>query len=184
MTTYGTIPTGHGTPLDFISGAKQRAKSALAARRPWNEMAHLHAFGFPSSFGEAILRIRTNLGYFRMNYAIIVLLIVFLSLLYHPISLIVFIVMMAAWLFLYFLRDEPLVLFGRVIDDRIVLAVLAVVTLVALLLTHVALNLLVSLLIGAAVVLVHAALRKTEDLGGDEEAGGGLYSVVASSSAS
>ncbi|KAL6013317.1 hypothetical protein ACLOJK_003810 [Asimina triloba] len=72
---YGTIPTGPGTTLDFISGTKQRVKLALAARRPWNEMAHRHAFGFPSSFGKAILRICTNLGYFRMNYAIIVLLI-------------------------------------------------------------------------------------------------------------
>ncbi|XP_020097671.1 PRA1 family protein F3-like [Ananas comosus] len=177
MTTYGTIPTssspgGAGSPLGFISRAKERGYSALATRRPWREMADPRAFGFPLSLGEAYLRIRTNLAYFAMNYAIVVLVVVFLSLLWHPISLIVFIAAMIAWLFLYFLRDEPLVLFGRTISDTIILAVLAVVTLVLLLLTNATLNILVSLLVGLLVVVAHAALRKTEHLYMEEEAAG------------
>ncbi len=135
-------------------------------------MFNFRSLGLPSKFAEAISRIRTNVGYFRMNYSIIVLLILFLSLLWHPISLIVFIVMMAAWLFLYFLRDEPLEIFGRVIDDRVVMIVLAVLTVVFLLLTHATVNILVALLIGAVVVVVHAAVRKTDDLFLDEESTG------------
>ncbi|XP_077210112.1 PRA1 family protein F3-like [Tasmannia lanceolata] len=179
-TTYGAIPTaqpGTKSSLDFISTAKSKATSALSTCRPWKEMIHLHALSIPPSFPESIQRLRSNSAYFRMNYAIIVLLIVFISLLWHPISLIVFIIMIAAWLFLYFLRDDPIVIFHRTIDDRIVLAVLSVVTIVALLLTRATLNIIISVLVGLVLVFLHAVFRKTEDLFSDEEARG-AYSVV------
>ncbi|GAB2268324.1 PRA1 protein F2 [Dionaea muscipula] len=172
MTTYGTIPTAaRPSPtsnLETFSRAKERIRSGLGKRRPWMEMMAIHSFNLPSSFHDAVLRIRTNLSYFRTNYAIVVLLILFLSLLWHPVSLIVFLVMLAAWLFLYFLRDEPLVLFGRSLDDRIVLAVLSVLTLVFLFLTDVTVNILVALATGAVVVVVHAAVRRTDDLPADD----------------
>ncbi|OVA11361.1 Prenylated rab acceptor PRA1 [Macleaya cordata] len=175
--TYGTIPTsttGASSNLEFISRAKDRLKSGLGTRRPWNQMIHLQSLGFPSGFGGAISRIKTNTAYFRMNYAIIVLLILFLSLLWHPISLIVFVILMAAWLFLYFLRDEPLVIFNRTINDRVVLIVLSAVTIVGLLLTGAPWNIVGAILVGVVVVLVHAVVRKTDDLFVDEEEAFGL----------
>lgn len=180
MTTYGTIPASSSTPsapttsfpLDYIHRAKARGASALATRRPWRELIDLQSFGLPPTLGEAYLRLRSNLIYFAMNYAIIILVIVFLSLLWHPISLIVFIVTMIAWIFFYFLKDEPLVLFGREITDSIILTVLAVVTLVLLLLTNATANILVSLLIGVVAVAAHAALRKAEEMYLEEEAAG------------
>ncbi|KAF8406904.1 hypothetical protein HHK36_006025 [Tetracentron sinense] len=178
MSTYGTIPTAPPVPskLEFVSRAKDRIRSGLGTRRPWKEMINFHAIGFPSGFRDAVSRIRTNLGYFRMNYTIIVLFILFLSLLWHPISMIVFVIMMAVWLFLYFLRDVPLEIFHRTIDDRVVLIVLSIVTIVALFLTRATLNIIVALLVGLAVVLIHAVLRKTEDLFVDEEtAGSGAF---------
>ncbi|PIN19897.1 Prenylated rab acceptor 1 [Handroanthus impetiginosus] len=101
------------------------------------EIFQLHSFNLPKSFCEAVARVKTHIGYFRMNYAIV-----------HPISLIVFITMMAVWLSLYFLHDELLVIFGHWITDCVVLIVLAVVTIVVLLLMHAATNILVSLLAG------------------------------------
>ncbi|KAF3450621.1 hypothetical protein FNV43_RR06710 [Rhamnella rubrinervis] len=171
MTTYGTIPTSSGpsTNLDYISRAKDRVKAGLATRRPWKLMFNIRSLGCPSGFADVIARVRTNASYFSMNYAIIVLVILFLSLLWHPISLIVFVVMMAVWLFLYFLRDDPLVILHRTVDDRIVLLILSVLTIVFLLLTHATLNILLALLIGVVLVLLHAAFRKTEDLFVDEE---------------
>ncbi|KZV58794.1 hypothetical protein F511_18631 [Dorcoceras hygrometricum] len=179
MANYGTIPTSSspsGGHMEYISRAKDRIKSGLGTRRPWREMFSLRCWNFPRSVGETISRVKTNLAYFSMNYAIIFLLIIFLSLLWHPISLIVFIVMLAIWLLLYFLRDEPLVFFGRTISDKAVLIILSVVTLVVLFLTRATTNILVALAIAVVVVLIHAIVRKTDDLYFDEEAGGMLRS--------
>ncbi|KAH7858920.1 hypothetical protein Vadar_029423 [Vaccinium darrowii] len=188
MTTYGTIPTSSspsvtGTNLEYISRAKARIKAGLGTRRPWRQMFNLPSITLPPHFTTAFARIRTNLPYFRMNYAIVILLVLFLSLLWRPISLIVFVAMMAAWVFLYFLRDEPLVVLNRTIGDRVVFWVLLVLTIVLLLLTHATVEIVVALLVGVLLVVVHAAVRKTDDLVMDEGGGGGsVFSGVPSSS--
>ncbi|ERN16360.1 PRA1 family protein F2 [Amborella trichopoda] len=174
MANYGTIPVSSSPSpaLDLFSKAKEKGISIYAKRRPWRELTHLDSFSFPPSFREAVARVRANTDYFRVNYALIVLVVVFLSLLWHPVSLIVFLVMMAIWLFLYFLRDDPLIFFGRTLGDRLVLLLLSVVTLVALLLTHATKNILVSLTIGIVLVLVHSAIRSIENHYEDDKESG------------
>ncbi|VFR00184.1 unnamed protein product [Cuscuta campestris] len=181
MTTYGTIPTsssggGATASMEYISRAKATIKEGLGTRRAWREMFNFHSFGLPSSFHDAVSRIQINIAYFRMNYALAVLPILFLSLLWHPISLIVFVALMAVWLFLYFLRDFELVIFGRQISDGAVLIVLSVLTIVLLLFTGATWNIITSLLIGALLVVAHGALRTTDDLALDEESSGLLAS--------
>ncbi|TVT99342.1 hypothetical protein EJB05_55297, partial [Eragrostis curvula] len=66
----------------------------------------------------------------------------------------------AAWLVLFFLRGEPLVLCGRrAVGEGLVLAALSALTLVALLIAGPVVNVLASLLVGLAVVLLHAVLH-------------------------
>ncbi|CAO2840170.1 unnamed protein product [Amaranthus hypochondriacus] len=175
-TTQPTSSSPLSTNLDFISRAKHRFYGTLSARRPWRQIFDYHSISCPHNLSDAISRLKSNLLYFRMNFAMFILIVLFLSLLWHPISLIVFIAMMVAWLFLYFLRDEPLVLFGRSIDDRIVLTVLSVLTIGLLLLTGATGNILISLAVGAAIVVIYSVFRRSDDLFLDEEeaAAGGL----------
>ncbi|AQK84722.1 prenylated rab acceptor family protein [Zea mays] len=177
MSKYGTIPTTSSTPapegssqLDFISRAKARGASALATRRPWRELADPRALSVPRGFSDAYRRARANLAHFAANYALVVLLVVFVSLLWRPVSMLVFLACFAAWLVLYFLRDRDvdgtLVICGRGVGDGVVVAV----TLVLLLLTGATGFILTSLLVGLLLVLLHALLHRPAD-SIDDEAG-------------
>lgn len=183
---YTSLPSptsSSTTGAYFVSRAATSPPRAFPTRRPWEEVFALDSFTRPYSLGEASLRVRRNVDHFRVNYAMIILFILFLSLLWHPFSIIVFLVALAAWFFLYFFRDRPVELFGRVVDDRALAAALAAVTVVAVGFTGVWLNVLVSVLVGVAVVVLHAVFRSTEDLYVDETDGydgGGLLSVVGS----
>jgi PRA1 family protein 1 len=181
MSKYGTIsttssssaprpPPPSSSPLDFISRAKARGASALATRRPWREFADPRALSVPRGCAAAYRRARANLAHFSANYALTVLLVVFLSLLWEPVSLLVFLACMVAWLVLYFLRDDPLALCGRAVGEGAVLAFLSTLTLLLLLLTGATVNILTSLLVGLVVVLLHALLHQAAD-SIDEEAG-------------
>ncbi|KAL6516141.1 hypothetical protein OROGR_019446 [Orobanche gracilis] len=161
--------------------ANSRVPSLFAVRRPWREfVAHPSSYSIPRVLVDFASRFKRNLAHFRVNYAMIMLFILFLSLLFRPISLIVFLITSVFWFLFYFHRDEPIVLFNVTVDDRVVLLGLWIVTIVSLVLTRVWLNVLVSLLIGAAAVVLHATFRVAEDLFLDEDelANGGMQSVV------
>ncbi|OIV90800.1 hypothetical protein TanjilG_15533 [Lupinus angustifolius] len=176
-TAYGTIPTAVTPPQP-----SNPTQSLIATPRPWRELLDLSALSPPISYPSAISRVKLNVSYFRFNYAIITLLILFLSLLWHPLSMIVFLIVFVAWFFLYFSRDGPVVVFNKTVDDRIVLFGLGMVTVIALVATHVGVNVLVALVVVVVVIGLHAAFRVTGDLFLDEENAeeGGLLSVVGS----
>ncbi|XP_059632418.1 PRA1 family protein F2-like [Cornus florida] len=172
-----TSPTSTST-VDFISRTTHIRQSLAAALRPWRELLHPSALSLPFSFSEATYRLRINLYQFRVNYTIIALLVLFLSLLYHPISMIVFLITFVGWMYLYIFRDEPLLVLNRTVDDRVVLVGMSLVTIFALILTHVWLNVFVAVAIGASVVCLHAAFRAIDDIDDQESPYGALFSVV------
>lgn len=148
------MPAGYDSFPSTSSGgnvftrAKSSGQSFFATRRPWAELlSHPSSYSLPYPFSELRPRLRRNLNYFRVNYSIIILSVLFLSLLWHPISLIVYLIVFVAWWFLYFGRDEPILVLNRMVDDRLVLTTLGIVTIVCLVLTQVWLNVLVSITI-------------------------------------
>ncbi|CAN1765858.1 PRA1 family protein E [Linum perenne] len=182
---YGTIPTttavsSSPTSFTFVSRAAATTRTFAATARPWREVFSLASFSRPHDYGQAMSRIKSNANYFRVNYTMALLLVLFLSLLWHPVSMIVFILVFVAWFFLYFARgdeDGPLVVFGRDLDDRALVSVLGLVTIVALVMTDVGVNVLVALIVGVAIVAIHGAFRGDEDLFVDQDSGGMLSFV-------
>ncbi|GLU08097.1 hypothetical protein SLE2022_250230 [Rubroshorea leprosula] len=148
----------------FVSRLKETAQSLTAIRRPWRDFLDVTAVSLPSSLSDATTRITQNLTHFRFNYILLLLLVLFFSLIYHPFSLIIFIVILVAWVFLYLAREEPLLLCGFIVADRVVVAALFAVTVFGLVLTGVWVNVLVASVVGVGLVVFHAALRSTDDL--------------------
>ncbi|CAN6543628.1 unnamed protein product [Malus baccata var. baccata] len=91
-----------------------------------------------------------------------------MGLIYHSFFIIIFLIV-ATWLMLYFSSDQPLEVFGFVVSNQVVMVVLAVVTVVALVLTHVWVNVVVSRVIGVVLIGLHEVFRGTEDLVMDDQ---------------
>ncbi|XP_047307444.1 PRA1 family protein F2-like [Impatiens glandulifera] len=176
MKNYGTIPTT-SSPAPAVSN--QRWNDLSSERRPWKEIFDYNSIGFPHNLNDAIERIETNMAYFRKNYAEIVYLIVVLSLLWHPFSLAAFTISVTAWNILYFRRDEPLLVLNRRIEDWCVLLFLGTLTILMLFLIDATENILISLAIGLVLVMIHGAVRNTENLSLDQEAAAGSAPFLA-----
>jgi len=97
--------------------------------------------------------------YFLFNYAVLLFLIFLLTLFPNPLPLLLFLLLSAAWYFIYFSRD----------DFPLAILPLAFLTVVALLATAAWLNLLLAVLIEALVVFLHGVLRSTDGLIGDDQ---------------
>lgn len=151
-----------------ISGIKETVQSINGAARPWGDFLDLSAFSFPSSFSDATTRLTQNLTHFRINYTIILSVLLALTLITRPIAILAFVAVGLAWFFLYFAREEALTVFGFTVDDGVVAVLLIVLTIAALVTTGVWLSALTTVGFGALVLILHAALRGTEDLVTDD----------------
>ncbi|OAY85728.1 PRA1 family protein B4 [Ananas comosus] len=156
----------------FLGRAGEAARRALAHRRPWAELLDRSAFARPDSLSDAASRLRRNLAYFRVNYLALLGLSLASSLLAHPFSLLVLLLLASAWSFLYVFRPAdapPLVLLGRPFSHRETLAALSLLTLLVVFLTSVGSLIVYALMLGGALVCAHGAFRVPEDLFLDDQ---------------
>ncbi|XP_071699277.1 PRA1 family protein B4-like [Rutidosis leptorrhynchoides] len=161
----------------FINHITATVRSGLSERRPWSELVDRTAFTKPDSVSDATTRIRKNYAYFRINYFTIVGVVIAVSLLTNPVSLITLLCLLAAWIFLYLFRpsDPPLVILGRAFSERETLGLLIVLSVIVIFLTSVGSILISATLVGMGIICVHGAFRAPEDLFLDEQepSGGG-----------
>ncbi|XP_020239148.1 PRA1 family protein B4 [Cajanus cajan] len=167
----GEAPANNPAFRAFINNLSVSLRNGLDQRRPWSELTDRSAFSKPESFSEATLRVRKNFSYFRVNYYAVVSLILAVSLLTNPFSLILLIGLLASWTFLYLFRpaDQPLVILGRTFSDFETLALLSAFTVFTIFLTSVGSVLVSALMLGVAVVCLHGAFRVPEDLFLDDQ---------------
>lgn len=154
----------------FFSGIVDTVRQRLGDCRPWSELVDRSAFSKPESVSDATSRIRKNFTYFRVNYLCLIALVMVFSLVTHPYSLVLLLVLLTAWIFLYLFRpaDPPLIIFGRTFSERETLGVLVLSTIIVIFLTSVGYVLTSALMGGLAIVSAHGAFRVPEDLFLDE----------------
>lgn len=58
-------------------------------------------------------RVRKNLAYFRVNYLTIALVVTIVSMILNPSSLIVLGILLLGWIYLFVVRQAPVVIGGR-----------------------------------------------------------------------
>ncbi|XP_031496449.1 PRA1 family protein B4 [Nymphaea colorata] len=163
----------------FFGRLYDGVRSGLSQRRPWLELVDRNQLAKPDSLAEATARVRKNWTYFRVNYLILLSTVLTISLVSHPVSLFVLILLLSGWLFLYLFRSEPLVLFNRTFSDREVLGIMILLTIIVVFLTSVGSLIISALMFGLAIVCAHAAFRVPEDLFLDEqESAGGFLSFL------
>ncbi|XP_010937957.1 PRA1 family protein B3 [Elaeis guineensis] len=173
-----TAPISTPAFRGFLSRLSDSIRRSLANRRPWSELIDSSAFSRPDSLADAASRVRKNLSYFRVNYLALLAVVLALSLLSHPFSLLVLLSLLAAWCFLYLFRpaDPPLVILGRTFSDRETLGALVLLTILVVFLTSVGSLLISALMVGVAIVAIHGAFRVPEDLFLDDQEPGGATS--------
>lgn len=146
--------------------------TAVTTTRPWPEFFDIHSLSLPVSLSDATTRLNFNLTHFRVNYINVFLIILFLTLALRPLSLLLVFAASLAWYFLYFSsRTSPLEVLGFIVDDRILVGVLSVITIVVLFVAHAWMNLVLAIVISAVVVCLHGVLRVPA---GDQDPYGGL----------
>lgn len=170
-----TAPISSPATRLFLSRLLSSLRSSLAHRRPWLELVDRSAFSRPDSLSLALSRVKSNLSYFRINYAVFLSLVLAFSLLSHPFSLLLILSLLAAWCCLYIFRpsDPPLVILNRHFSDRETLGGLALLSVLVFFMTSVGSLLISAVMVGAAIVCLHGAFRVPEDLFLDEQEAGG-----------
>ncbi|CAK0739323.1 hypothetical protein CVIRNUC_001156 [Coccomyxa viridis] len=138
-------------------------------RKPWGEMVDRSAFSRPANLAEATGRLRKNAHYFKVNYLMVVFTVTLITLAFNPTSLIVLGLLAMAWIYLFVVRQAPIVIGGRTFSDREKALGMAIVTLIVVFfLTSVAAVLFTAIGISFVAIALHGSLRVPDDLFTDE----------------
>ncbi|KAI3939404.1 hypothetical protein MKW98_022272 [Papaver atlanticum] len=160
---YTTIPISSS---EMISRSFHNLSVFLSVRRrPWSEFIATDVFDKPESFDTALVRIKKNSEYFRLNYGLLVLACALASLITTPVSLLLVAGILGLWLLLYVFREDPVFMFGdQPVNDRLVLMGLVIISLLTIVFTEVFRTSMFGLGIGIIISAIHGAFRNPDGL--------------------
>ncbi|WIA34058.1 hypothetical protein OEZ86_012436 [Tetradesmus obliquus] len=168
------------------SRLREYATSTFEQRKPWGEVLDRSSFSKPSSLQEAAGRLRKNAGYFKINYLIVIMMTVAVTFLTHPSSLLVLGFLAASWVYVFAIRQGPLVISGKELSEREkLLGMSGISFLVVFVLTSVANVLFSALTLSCVIIGLHGASRVPDDLFLDEaDSNQSLMSILTGGGAS
>ncbi|KAL2330102.1 hypothetical protein Fmac_017683 [Flemingia macrophylla] len=173
MANYGT--TQRITPPS-TTDSDERYEPKGPQEKFYSNFRFYCPISIPSTSEAAGIRIMKNMVNFGLYYTLFVWIILFITLIpMRKVSLILLVIMTyVTTLYILLLRAFPnSVVLHRVIDKRVVMALLAVATTVQLILTEAGIHLAVTLASSMPVVLVHAVLWASYDAFEIEDASSG-----------
>ncbi|KAL6744982.1 prenylated rab acceptor family protein [Haematococcus lacustris] len=162
----GTAIAGAPGMLGMLSNRlRDYASTIFKQQKPWAEVVDRTALSKPANLAEALGRIKKNTAYFKVNYLVVVLTTCVVTFLMHPSSLFVLGLLLAAWIYLLFIRQQPVVISGRQLSDREKMMAMSAISFVTIFfLTSVGTVFFSALSISLAVVCAHGALREPDNL--------------------
>ncbi|CAI5481469.1 unnamed protein product [Closterium sp. Yama58-4] len=159
-----------------LAKVSESFQAAIAQQRPWAEVVDRSQIAKPEGFNDAVSRIRKNIVYFKANYLAIILGMVALSILWNPVSIFWLGILGAAWVYLFMIHSQPLVIGGRVLSEtEKLLGMIAISVLVIFGLTKVGSVLMSGVTLGLVAIAIHASLRVPDDLFIDQGPAPGSY---------
>jgi hypothetical protein len=153
----------------FFARVSDASRHLLSQRKPWLELVDRSSFARPDSISEATSRIRKNAAYFRVNYLIVLTVMVAFTLVSHPVSFFFLASLLGAWAYMYLIRSGPFAAFGRTFSERELFVLMSILSIVVIFLTNVGSVLISATVIGAVIIGVHAAFRVPDDLFLDDD---------------
>ncbi|CAI5483799.1 unnamed protein product [Closterium sp. Yama58-4] len=144
----------------LVARIQESYRNAIAQQRPWSELTDRSLFARPDNLNDALGRIRKNTSYFQANYLSILIVVVILCMLWNPTAILWLALLAAAWVYIFMVRTDALIIAGRTLNEREKFLAMAVISIVIVFgLTSVGSILMSGLVMGAAAIALHAAFR-------------------------
>ncbi|CAH2033445.1 unnamed protein product [Thlaspi arvense] len=159
-----TAEETHLSIADVISLSMQNLIAFVSSHRPWLEFLALGSIDRPTSFSSAFSRAKLNLRHFVVNYSLVIVASSTLFLIGDPTALLTVASFASMWLLFYFCKDHPLVLYGRHINDHVIVFGLILGSLWAMWFTHCLESMALGVVTGLLLCLFHAVVRNPDDL--------------------
>lgn len=138
---------------------KERMGTVWSRSRPWNEFANTAQMNKPH-FSELFDRVKENVEYYAFNYLVILLCLSALTILTSPLAFLGGLFIVLAYVYLYFLNPEPIVVAGISLDNNVKAVFILIFSLIMLWLTGAGATFTTLVVVVAFISLTHAAIRR------------------------